>query len=167
MRKPNLFLETSVFGFYYDEMEVNRYKKEATRQLFSQIKMGFFEAYIGEITVVELERTSNISLKSLFFDLIRDFGVEVVRLDKQKREEVEFLTKRYLEEGVIPSDKIDDGIHIATMVVEPWLEVLVTWNCQHIANINIERRLKAITLENGYEFNFKIATPEEVIFYGN
>ncbi len=33
-----LYIETSVFGFYFDKNEVNRYKRDITRKLFEQIK---------------------------------------------------------------------------------------------------------------------------------
>jgi hypothetical protein len=36
---------------------------------------------------------------------------------------------------------------------------------RHIANLGVERQVKAITLGSGYEFNFRIMTPEEVVVY--
>ncbi|MCX6843658.1 MAG: hypothetical protein NTX53_15425, partial [candidate division WOR-3 bacterium] len=51
------------------------------------------------------------------------------------------------------------------MVVRPELDILVTWNFRHIANLSVERQVRAITLGSGYEFNFRIMTPEEVVVY--
>ena len=31
--------------------------------------------------------------------------------------------------------------------------------------MSVERQVKAITLGSGYEFNFRIMTPEEVVIY--
>lgn len=57
------------------------------------------------------------------------------------------------------------GIHRTVAQGRPELDILVTWNCRHIANLSVERKVKAITLGNGYEFNFRIMTPEEVVVY--
>lgn len=133
IRKTKLYLETSVFGFYFDEMEVNRHKRVATRQLFEQIKLGFFKGHTGAVTILELERTSAKYLT--MFRLFRDFYTEVLKLDENERDEIQMLSEEYVSRGAIPEDKVDDAVHIATLVVRPELQILVTWNCQHIAKI--------------------------------
>lgn len=163
--KIRLYIETSVFGFYFDENEVNRYKRDITRKLFEQIKSGFFEGCTGAITVLELERINNPSLKESIFRLLRTFSIEILKLDGDDTNAIGALAEEYVSRGAIPRDKIDDALHIATLVVKPEIQMLVTWNCQHIANINVERKVKSITLDNGYEFNCRILTPEEVIVY--
>jgi hypothetical protein len=165
MRRSRLYLETSVFGFYFDERECNRPKREATRQLFAQIGDGIFEGVAGAATVLELEKTGDSRLRDELFGLLDEFGIEVRNLDNDLQREVATLANEYVVRGAIPNTKIDDAIHIATMVVRPELDILVTWNCRHIANLSVERRVRAITLEQGYEFNFRIMTPEEVIVY--
>lgn len=42
LRPLNLYLETSVFGFYFDELLHNRSKRVATRKLFEQIDLDLF-----------------------------------------------------------------------------------------------------------------------------
>ncbi len=163
--KFTLYLETSIFGFYFDEREINRYKRDTTRILFEQIKLGFFQAYTGAVTILELERTKDQFLKKAIFNLFRNFPIEILRLDERERNEIIMLAREYVSRKAIPKDKIDDAIHIATLVIRPELQILVTWNCQHIANITVERKVKSITLDKGYEFNFRILTPEEVIIY--
>ncbi len=163
--KSTLYLETSIFGFYFDEREINRYKRDATRKLFEQIKSGFFQGYTGAVTILELEKTKDQSLKNAIFDLLKDFSIEILRLDERERNAIIMLAEKYVSRNAIPKDKIDDAIHIATLVIRPELQILVTWNCQHIANITVERKVKSITLDMGYEFNFRILTPEEVIIY--
>jgi len=165
VKKPDIYFETSVFGFYFDNKEVNRSKREATRLLFKQIRLGFFRGYTGAITILELGRLKNDFLKDAIFKLLKDSYVEILELTETQRDEIHLLAEEYVLRGQIPKDKIDDAIHIATFVVRPKLEILVTWNCKHIANINIERKIRAITLDKGYEFNFRILTPEEVIIY--
>ena len=165
MRTTRLYLETSVFGFYFDTREANCSKRDATRQLFDQIREGIFSGYTGAATVLELERTADEHLKTAMFDLLSTFNIEVLRLDDTLQREVSALADEYIAAGAIPTTKVDDAVHIATMVVRPELEILVTWNCRHIANLSVERKVKAITLGRDYEFNFRIMTPEEVVVY--
>lgn len=163
--RPKLYIETSVFGFYYDERKANQSKREATRTLFEQIKIGLFEAYVSATTVSEINRVEDTQRRSRLLDLPEEFSIDRLTLNREEIEKIEFLARAYVEGGAVPSEKVDDAIHIATMVVRPDLSILVTWNHKHIANINVERKAKAITLQNEYEFNFRIATPEEVIVY--
>lgn len=163
--RPLLYIETSVFGFSFDQHEENRCKRDATQRLFAQIRDGIFGGYTGAATILELERTEDKQLRDAMFELLADTGIQLLRIDADLQREVGLLAGEYVSKGAIPQSKTDDAIHIATMVVRPELDVLVTWNCRHIANLSVERKVRAITLGCGYEFNFRIMTPEEVVVY--
>jgi hypothetical protein len=165
MKRTRLYLETSVFGFYFDRREVNRSRRDATQRLFAQIRDGIFEGYTGAATVLELERTGDEQLRDAMFDLLHDSGIQLLKMDADLQRDVALLAEEYVSKGAIPTTKVDDAVHIATMVVRPELDILVTWNFRHIANLSVERQVKAITLGSGYEFNFRIMTPEEVVVY--
>jgi hypothetical protein len=49
--RPLLYLETSIFGFYFDPSPVNRHRREAVKTLFRQIAGGDFTAVTSELTV--------------------------------------------------------------------------------------------------------------------
>jgi len=134
--------------------------------LLRQTKMGLFEGYVSSTTIFELSKVKDGEYRNALLSLLEDFALIRLKLHPNEVEEVQFLADLYIKKGIIPSEKIDDAIHFATMVVRPDLSILVTWNCKHLANINIERKVKAITLQEGYDFNFRVATPEEVIVYG-
>lgn len=165
VKRTKLYLETSVFGFHFDESEVNRSKRDATRLLFGQTRKGLFNGFTGAATVLELERTSDERLRRLMFELLHDCGIEVLRLDNDIQRDVALLAEEFLAKGAVPRTKVDDAIHLATMVLRPDLDVLVTWNCRHIANLSVERKVRALALGCGYEFSFRIMTPEEVVVY--
>jgi len=44
MKLPTLYIETSVFGFYYDKKVENKNKRKATIILFNQISRKLFRA---------------------------------------------------------------------------------------------------------------------------
>ncbi len=144
MKRTRLYLETSVFGFYFDRREANRSRRDATRRLFAQIRDGIFEGYTGAATILELERTQDARLRDSMFDLLNDFGVQLLKLDDDIQGDVAALAEAYVRKGAIPATKVDDAVHIATMVVRPELDILVTWNFRHIANLSVERQVKAI-----------------------
>ena len=57
MKKLKLYLETSVFGFYFDTAAPNKQKRIAVRKLLQQIKNGIFEGYISGLVRAERNRT--------------------------------------------------------------------------------------------------------------
>ena len=52
-----------------------------------------------------------------------------------------------------------DAAHIALATVHG-LDVLLTWNCRHIANVAIQQRLRRLAEKSGYTLP-SLATPEE------
>jgi hypothetical protein len=57
--RPLLYLETSVFGFYYDEEPRNVLRREAVVALFKQIGAGILDAFTSPLTLSELNRTQD------------------------------------------------------------------------------------------------------------
>jgi len=43
------------------------------------------------------------------------------------------------------------------------VDVLISWNFEHLANINKERRILAVNQELGYYYPMRITTPLEVM----
>ena len=86
-------------------------------------------------------------------------------LPQQNETEVDFLVDRYMAQRAFPEDKRDDAAHVAIVVLNPLRDALGSGKCRHLANEHHRRRIKALTLEEGYGFKFDIITPEEVILY--
>ena len=64
--------------------------------------------------------------------------------------EVEELTTRILATGLIPPRAIRDAIHIGVSAVHQ-VDFLLTWNCRHINNANIQQRLRRACRAAGFE----------------
>jgi len=75
--------------------------------------------------------------------------------------EAEGLAQRYLQHQAIPARFRDDAPHVALAVLNG-LDVVVTWNMKHLANVRriekINRTNRAMALSP-----IRIHTPEEVI----
>ena len=63
-------------------------------------------------------------------------------------EEVDELAGRLLAGGLIPAKAAQDAFHVAVSAVQG-MDFLLTWNCTHINNVNIIRRMERICAEAG------------------
>ena len=71
------------------------------------------------------------------------------------------LTKDILRSGVLPADADRDAAHIALATVHE-VDMLLSWNCRHIANASIQPRLRKLTDAAGFPLPV-ICTPEELL----
>jgi hypothetical protein len=75
--------------------------------------------------------------------------------------EGERLGNTIIESGILPSNAYTDAAHIAVATVHR-IDILLTWNCRHIANGEIEVRLRRHIVSGGYDLPL-ICTPEELL----
>lgn len=73
---------------------------------------------------------------------------------------VDEVAQAVLTSGLLPEKAARDAIHIAVASVHR-IELRLTWNCRHIANAAITRRLAAVVGNRGYELPV-LCTPEEL-----
>jgi hypothetical protein len=81
-RKPNLYLETSIIGMYFQENAP--YLKNLTRKFWEE-ELPHFNGYVSEIILDEIRGAREPKLRIAFEDLIREIHVleiteEVIRL---------------------------------------------------------------------------------------
>jgi len=155
--RPLLYLETSIFGFRFDQEPRNVLRREAVAALFEQVRLGILDAATSPVTFEELDRTPE-PLKSKLLALLD--GVRRLTADN---DEVERLALAYLNERVIPERYAEDAEHVAYATVCK-ADVLVSLNLRHLANEWAERRVCAVNLREGYQA-LSIRTPEEVLEY--
>jgi hypothetical protein len=73
----------------------------------------------------------------------------------------ETLADRVLHSGLLPATADGDAAHIALATVHK-LDILLTWNCRHIANAAIVGRLRRLVETHGHTLP-EIYTPEELL----
>jgi hypothetical protein len=71
------------------------------------------------------------------------------------------LAAQFFSRSNLPSKASDDAVHIAAATVHG-LDYLLTWNCKHIANAQIQRKLEEISLDFSYQLPV-ICTPYELL----
>lgn len=75
--------------------------------------------------------------------------------------EAEELAVRFLASGALPARARSDAIHLAVAVIAE-SDYLLTWNCRHLANAQILRRLEAGVLPAGLRMP-RVCTPLELM----
>jgi len=71
------------------------------------------------------------------------------------------LAEQFLERSNLPAKADIDAVHIASATVHG-MDYLLTWNCKHIANAQIQGKLAEISLDFGYELPI-LCTPYELL----
>jgi len=155
MRKLKLYLETTVFNYYFD---TEREFHADTRRLFEAIAAGEFEAYTSEYVAYELRRAPEPK-RSDMLNLIAQYGIKVLDFE----DEASRLATLYASNGIIPEKYLMDGIHIASASING-LDCILSFNFQHINKLKTKRMTENINLMEGYK-GITICMPMEVIDY--
>lgn len=149
-----LYLDTSVFGGYFDfEFE------EWTKILFERILQGQYKVLYSKLTDTELSPAPK-KVRDLVIT-IPDKQIETIEIT----EKVKDLANRYVFENVVEKTSIADCIHIALATIYD-ADILVSWNFKHIVNINKIRGFNSINYRLGHKI-LEIRTPREILDYEN
>lgn len=156
-KKPKVYLETSFIG--YLSSRPSRDVIVAGNQLLThqwwQERRKHFDLYVSELVALELG-AGNPELAKERLTWIEDLP----RLDTTPA--ISPLARRFIEGGPLPEKASRDAIHIASAAVHR-IDFLLTWNCTHIANAFIERKIHAILAEEGFLEPPVICTPQELL----
>jgi predicted nucleic acid-binding protein len=139
-RRYRLYLDTSVPNAYFDEK--NPYRQEITRQFWSQLKE--YDVLISDLVIREIKATGNEKLRKKLIEHVKDF-----ELLSTESSEIMLLAERYVSEGIIPTKHIEDAVHIAVATVN-LLDILVSWNFEHIVKLKTKREVNAVNVLLGY-----------------
>ena len=156
MRKLKLYLETSVWSYYYStDLQC---KMEDTRAFLQVVREGKYDIYISRFVNQEIndaEEPKKIQLLNLIYKY-KPAELEVTS-------EVYKLADKYIKTHTLPCSSHTDAMHVATASVYN-LDALISWNCKHLANLNRKSRINGINIQNNYK-PIDIITPMEVMYY--
>lgn len=76
-------------------------------------------------------------------------------------DESKALTKAIMAAGILPAQLVGDAAHISVAAVHA-VDYLLTWNCKHLANAQIARRIAVVCERVGRKMPV-ICTPEELM----
>jgi hypothetical protein len=154
--KQTLYLETTVPS-YYTARPVRDVivlaHQEITRTWWDQ-RLPLFAIYISPV-VLEEARQGDPEAARQRLDALAPFPV------LEATSAIERLAETYMTQLLLPDKALRDAAHLA-FACGYELDYLVTWNCAHIANAELRRRLMALNTTLGLQTPI-ICTPEELM----
>jgi predicted nucleic acid-binding protein len=151
-----VYIETSIIGYLTARPSNNLIlmaNLEATREWWDT-RRDQFMLYISQVVLDEVAR-GNTEIATKRLEIVRDFPLLEVS------EAVQNLAAQFLAKSSLPPKAADDALHIAAATIYG-LDYLLTWNCKHIANAQIQKKLAQISLNAGYELP-TLCTPYELM----
>lgn len=152
--KPRIYIDTSVFGGYFDEEFA-----EHTIPFIDRINKGEFILLYSTVTEHELMNAPEIVI-----GLVKGLKAEYTEFLEESEEAIDLATK-YITEKVVGKTSFADCLHIALATINR-ADFLVSWNFRHIVNIQRIMGYNAINIKNGYK-QLEIRSPREFINYEN
>jgi len=142
--KPRLYLETTIPSYLVARESrdaILRGQQVATRKWWDE-RRSDYELFASEFVDLEAGRGDakmSVARAAALHGLPRLAATEDVR----------DLAAEILRTGLIPAQAEVDASHIAVAAVHR-MDILLTWNCTHIHNIAISRRIERICAGAGW-----------------
>jgi predicted nucleic acid-binding protein len=155
MKKTKIYLDTTIINFIYADDAPTL--KEATLNFFDDfVKTKLVDVYISNVMLEEINNTQNIDKRQKLLAKISEYQFEVLSDNAESRR----LAKIYIEEKIIPAKKVADAEHIGISTVSE-MDILLSWNFQHLANYNRKMKVRAINQRENYFYPLDIISPLE------
>lgn len=140
-KKLKIYLDTSIINFLFADDAPE--KQEVTIDFFDNY-INVYEVYISQVVIDEINQTNDLVKKRDLLQVISKYNLKFVNIGIN--EEVIYLAELYLKNNILPKKSIADSLHIALCVINK-IEILLSWNYKHLANINKKKANKYIEYE--------------------
>ncbi|GHV72623.1 hypothetical protein AGMMS49928_29860 [Spirochaetia bacterium] len=163
MKKLKVYLDTSIINFLYVDDSPD-YRK-ATEIFFENIVAeNKIETYISNIVIDEINKTEDESKRRTLLETLEKYiNIKTLVADGDVMDEIAFLGENYIKNNIIPQKKLADSLHVAYTTIFQ-MDILLSWNFQHLANVNKEQKILMLNKALGYNYPFRMANPLEVYF---
>ena len=156
MRRKRVYIETTVVSYLtaHGSRDVVRLAhQEISRDWWARCR-GDFELCISQFVLDEAgDGAPEAAAKRL--SALDDLAV-LADSPAARR-----FAKALLANGLLPARAAIDALHLAMAVVHE-VDVLLTWNCRHLANAAILGDIGRFARDNGYDMPI-VCTPEELM----
>lgn len=152
----SVYLETSFLSYLVAPL--SRDLLVAAHQLSTQEwwrhRQPNFACYVSQVVIDEASRGDPEESKKRM-DIVDPLRVLEIT------EDAEELTKAILDAAIMLPKAVRDAAYVAVASVHN-IDYLLTWNCKHLANAQIMRRIGRVCNAEGYNMPL-ICTPEELM----
>jgi hypothetical protein len=152
----SVYIETSILGYLTARPSrdlVVTANIEVTREWWDT-RRDNFKLYSSQAVVKETSQ-GDTDIAAQRLKIIRD--LELLTLTQTVLD----LAEQFLGRSNLPAKADVDAVHIAAATIHS-MDYLLTWNCKHIANAQIQRKLAEISLDFGYQLPI-LCTPYELL----
>jgi len=150
--KQRLYIDTSVFGGYFDEEF-----SDFTIPLFDRFRKAEFTLLFSTVTEDEL-----IPAPQNVKELVKNIKIINTEFLDTTDEAVDLATQ-YISEKVVGQTSFADCLHIAIATINR-ADYLISWNFKHIVNVDRIRGYNSINIKNGYK-QLEIRSPRDFMIY--
>ena len=150
-----VYIETSVWGMVAPGQSPAL--QEPTLEFLDACTARQHQPYISAVVADELRRADEAVRK---ITIARLGAIDPTVLELTPRSEA--LAERFVREGILSARRLDDARHVACALAHE-LELLVSWNYRHIANVRKSEAFNAIAVLGGVRGDLEIHTPLEVL----
>ena len=154
--RETIYIETSVIGYLTARSTKNLIiaaNIEITRDWW-EFRRNDFILYTSEAVLDEVAK-GDTAIASQRLEILREFPLLALN------QAVQGLAAQFLIHSNLPPKAKVDAIHIAAATVHG-MDYLLTWNCKHIANAQIQGKLAEISLDFSYVLPI-LCTPNELM----
>jgi len=158
-KKLEVYFDTTIINFLFADDAPE--KKEATIDFFENY-LNDYHVYISQIVIDEINQTQDLEKREALLGKIVYYKFKF--LDIGINEEVIRLAKLYLGNKILPARSYTDALHIGIATVNE-ADILLSWNYQHLANVNRKRKVNILNSSENYTKFLEIITPYELLDY--
>ncbi len=151
-----VYIETSILGYLTTRPSRNLIlvaNAEITREWW-ETRRSFFDLYISQAVINEVAK-GDVEIASRRLEMVN--GIPLLEINQSVLD----LAEQFLERSNLPAKADVDALHIAVATIHR-MDYLLTWNCKHIANAQIQKKLAEISFYFSYELPI-ICTPNELL----
>jgi len=154
MKKLRIYLDTSIVNFLFagDAPDFRRVTEE-----FFALHAQKYALFASEVVILEILQDPNPQHRQKLLDVLRRYPITMLPSSL----EIERLADLYLAQGIIPAKKREDALHVAHATVHG-LDILLSWNFKHLANVRREGLVAAVSQKAGYWHALRLLSPLEV-----
>jgi len=155
-KKLSIYLETSFISYLTNKTNSDPFinaNQRLTKEWW-HIKRHLHTLFISQTVLDEIasghEEAGNRRIESIKEAQILSITSEVLA-----------LAKAFIDKKIIPIKASEDAFHLSVSTINE-IDILLTWNCKHIANREIENKLRETCEKLGYTLP-SIKTPANLL----
>lgn len=154
--KPKVYIETTIISYLAARPSrdlIVAAHQQITREWWDQNRLRF-DVFVSQLV---LEEAAEGDQQAARLRLYVARALPVLRVT----EEATGLSRQLTRRRTLPTSAATDALHIAIATVHE-MDYLMTWNCRHLANAEIQSAISVLCDSLGYHPP-RICTPEELM----